>query len=71
MPRFPHRLNKPPSHMSVAELAAFGVLGVSVTVGLLQMGSSAISAYRQNNNEESSSHLSSAACPMNWGKKGD
>ena len=38
-PRFPHRLTKPPTQMSHAELAVLAILGASVAIGLYQVGS--------------------------------
>ena len=71
MPRLPHRLVKPPTQMSMSELAVFGALGVSITVGLVQMGSETFAFYRrENSGEEHDKSSLSAACPMNWGKKG-
>jgi hypothetical protein len=43
-PRFPHRLTKPPTQMSQSELAVLAILGVSVTIGLYQMGSNMMQA---------------------------
>ena len=56
MPRLPHRLVKPPTQMSASELAVFGLLGVSVTAGLLQMGSDAIKIYRQTEKSDSTNN---------------
>eukprot|EP00804_Cyclotella_cryptica_P009672 CCRYP_011217-RA/>CCRYP_011217-RA protein AED:0.42 eAED:0.42 QI:0/-1/0/1/-1/1/1/0/79 len=75
-PRFPHRLLKPPTQMSIPELVVFGVLGVSVTAGLLQMGSDALNLYRQKDNadfspgtEPKNRTFLSDACPIKWGKR--
>lgn len=72
MPRLPHRLVKPPTQMSMPELAVFGILGASVTVGLLQMGSDATRVLREAKQPVSESNKNpsvSAVSPMNWGKK--
>eukprot|EP00956_Cyclotella_meneghiniana_P001598 scaffold1796_cov60-Cyclotella_meneghiniana.AAC.8 len=71
MPRLPHRLVKPPTQMSMPELAVFGALGVSITLGLLQMGSETFAFYKRGNSEEQNESSSPAVCPMNWGKKGE
>jgi len=42
--------------MSASELAVFGLLGVSVTAGLLQMGSDAIKIYRQTEKSDSNNN---------------
>lgn len=68
-PRFPHRLIKPPNKMDKAELAVFVALGLSVSVGLYEMGTSAMKVYSKKkaaNTDDDNSK--SAACPMNWGK---
>jgi hypothetical protein len=60
--------------MSILELAVFGVLGASVTVGLWQMGSDAFKFSRRKDAEGGESNNQSAlsaAYPMNWGKKED
>ena len=65
-PRLPHGLIKSPTNMNKGEIAVFIALGVSVSVGLFEMGSSAIKVYRSGKEIDKSS-----ACPMNWGKKTD
>lgn len=71
MPRLPHRLVKPPTEMSMPELAVFGILGASVTAGLLLMASDAFRVYKQSDDDSETNNKSvlSAACPINWGKK--
>ena len=66
-PRLPHGLIKSPSNMNKGEIAVFIALGVSVSVGLFEMGSSAMQVYRSGKEIDSKS----SACPMNWGKKTD
>lgn len=65
-PRFPHRLVKPPTKMDKAELAVFAILGASVAAGLLQMGSSALQAYRNESSKSDNHTGKSSLCPMNW-----
>mmetsp|Transcript_4378 Transcript_4378/g.9450 ORF Transcript_4378/g.9450 Transcript_4378/m.9450 type:complete len:82 (-) Transcript_4378:92-337(-) len=68
-PRLPHRLTKPPTNMDKPELAVFAALGVSVAVGLMQMGSNIMQVYRGGKVEgDEIDSGESAACPMNWGK---
>eukprot|EP00581_Thalassiosira_minuscula_P014168 CAMPEP_0183721502 /NCGR_PEP_ID=MMETSP0737-20130205/13757_1 /TAXON_ID=385413 /ORGANISM="Thalassiosira miniscula, Strain CCMP1093" /LENGTH=66 /DNA_ID=CAMNT_0025951515 /DNA_START=269 /DNA_END=466 /DNA_ORIENTATION=+ len=64
-PRFPHRLVKPPTKMDKSEMAVFAVLGVSVTFGLMQMGSDALKIVRGESGKDDGLSKS-AACPMNW-----
>eukprot|EP00585_Thalassiosira_rotula_P006749 CAMPEP_0196138784 /NCGR_PEP_ID=MMETSP0910-20130528/6299_1 /TAXON_ID=49265 /ORGANISM="Thalassiosira rotula, Strain GSO102" /LENGTH=75 /DNA_ID=CAMNT_0041399431 /DNA_START=216 /DNA_END=443 /DNA_ORIENTATION=- len=66
-PRLPHRLTKPVTDMNKSELAVLAALGVSVSVGLMQMGLTMVKFYSGGNNKESDASRS-AACPMNWGK---
>ena len=58
--------------MDKSELAVFAVLGASVTIGLMQMGSDALQFYRRgraNNNEEGDEGGNrNSACPTAWGK---
>ena len=71
-PRFPHRLVKPPTKMDKGEMAVFALLGGSVTIGLMQMGSNVLQVLRgddsQNDSGEDGKKNESAVCPMNWGK---
>jgi hypothetical protein len=62
--------------MSIPELAVFGILGVSVTVGVLQMGSDAFKFYLKTANasyspgtEPRNQNNLSAACPLKSGKR--
>ena len=67
-PRLPHGLIKSPTNMNKGEIAVFIALGVSVSVGIFEMGSSAMQVYRSGKEIDSNK---SSACPMNWGKKTD
>lgn len=75
-PRFPHRLVNPPTQMSIPELAVLGILGVSVTFGVVQMCSDAFKLFRQRANESYSpgseprnQNFLSTACPMKSWKR--
>ena len=65
-PRFPHGLIKPPTSMNKGEIAVCFTLAISVSVGMFEMGSSAMQVYRSRKEMNDSK---SSACPMNWGKK--
>ena len=77
MPKYPHRLLKPPSKMNKSELAVLVGLAASVSVGLYEMGSSLYKVYGRKDSDRSSSsgsnnnNTGSAACPMNWGNQSD
>ena len=70
MPKYPHRLLKPPSKMNKSELAVLVGLAASVSVGLYEMGSSLYKVYGRNDKSSSKNNNNSggATCPMNWGK---
>ena len=71
MPKYPHRLLKPPSKMNKSELAVLVGLAASVSVGLYEMGSSLYKVYGRNDKSSNSNNTGSAACPMNWGSQSD
>ena len=65
-PRLPHRMTT--TAMSLPEKAMLAVLGVSVTVGIAQMGSNILQAVRSGDGDsDSGEKRPSMACPMNWG----
>ena len=68
-PRFPHRLIKPPNRMDKAELAVLIALGLSVSLGLYEIGTSAMKVYTKKGTNTHGDKSKSAACPMNWGKE--
>ena len=68
-PRLPHRMVT--TAMSLPEKGVLAVLGVSVTVGLAQMGSDIFRAVRNDENGDSGEKRPSSACPMNWGSSTD
>lgn len=71
-------MRKPPSEMTVPEMAMLGVLGASVSAGMFQISLDAASAFRSvtgaaddaTNSGSGVSFMSklSAACPISWGK---
>ena len=71
MPKYPHRLLKPPSKMNKSELAVLVGLAASVSVGLYEMGSSLYKVYGRNDKSSNSNNTGGAACPMNWGSQSD
>ena len=73
MPKYPHRLLKPPSKMNKSELAVLVGLAGSVSLGLYEMGSSLYKVYGRNDKSSSknNNNTGSAACPINWGNQSD